>query len=168
MGKEDESWFWHRRLGHTNFDNLVKISRNKVVREMPEITKPTNTTCKQCQHGKQTCMNFKTKEHSTTSFLELVHTDLCGPTRSKGFQGEQYFMLFTDDYTKMIWMCLLNKKSEAFNHFNRFKEQIENEPDMKIKCLRSDNGGEFTSNEFNNYCHEHGIRREFSTARTPQ
>lgn len=39
---------------------------------------------------------------------------------------------------------------------------------MKIKCLRSDNGGEFTSNEFNNYCHEHGIRRQFSATRTPQ
>eukprot|EP00253_Pinus_taeda_P003625 PITA_03625 len=38
----------------------------------------------------------------------------------------------------------------------------------KIKCLRSDRGGEFTSNEFFDFCEEHGIRREFSTARTPQ
>jgi len=155
-------------MGHINFDNLVKISKTKAVREMPEIIKPTNPTCKQCQHGKQTRMKFKTKEHSTTTFLELLHTDLCGPTRSKGFQGEQYFMLFTDDYTRMTWMCLLNKKSEAFGHFKRFKEQIENESDMKIKCLRSDNGGKFTSNEFNDYCHEHGIKRQFSAARTPQ
>lgn len=101
-------------------------------------------------------------------FLELLHIDLCGLTRSKGFQGEQYFMLFTDDYTIMTWMCLLNKKSKAFGHFKRFKERIENESDMKIKCLRSDNGGEFTSNQFNDYCHEHGIRRQFSATRTPQ
>ena len=53
MGKEDESWLWHRRMGHINSDNLVKISKNKAVKEMPEITKPANTTCKQCQHGKQ-------------------------------------------------------------------------------------------------------------------
>ena len=39
---------------------------------------------------------------------------------------------------------------------------------MNIKYLRSDNGGEFTSNEFNDYCHEHGIKRQFSAARTPQ
>ena len=38
----------------------------------------------------------------------------------------------------------------------------------KIKCLRSDRVGEFTSNEFFDFCEEHGIRREFSTARTPQ
>ena len=113
-------------------------------------------------------MKFKTKEHSTTTFLELIHTDLCGPTRLKGFQGEQYFMMFIDDYTRMMWACLLNKKSKAFGHFKRFKEQIENESDLKVKCLRSDNGGEFISNEFNDYCHEQGIKRQYLTTRTPQ
>lgn len=39
---------------------------------------------------------------------------------------------------------------------------------MKIKCLRSDQGGEFTSGEFNNFCEKHGIRRQFSAPRTPQ
>lgn len=124
--------------------------------------------CKQCHHGKQTRMKFKTKDHSTTTFLELVHTNLCGPTRLKGFQGEQYFMLLTDDYTRMTWVCLLNKKFEALCHFKRFKEQIEKESDLKIKCLRLDNGVEFISNEFNNYCHEQGIKRQFSATRTPQ
>jgi transposase InsO family protein len=38
----------------------------------------------------------------------------------------------------------------------------------KIKCLRSDNGGEFTSKEFIDFCSEHGIKRQFSVARTPQ
>ena len=42
---------------------------------------------------------------------------------------------------------------------------VENEIDLKIKTLRSDNGGEFTSNEFWNYCEEHGIKRQFSTSR---
>jgi transposase InsO family protein len=45
---------------------------------------------------------------------------------------------------------------------------VENETDLKIKCLRSDNGGEFTSNEFNNFCEDHGIKIQFSAPRTPQ
>jgi transposase InsO family protein len=45
---------------------------------------------------------------------------------------------------------------------------VENEMDSKIKCLRSDNGGEFTSKEFMDYCSNHGIKRQFSIARTPQ
>ena len=45
---------------------------------------------------------------------------------------------------------------------------VENESGMKIKCLRSDNGGEFTSNEFNEFFEGHGIKRKFSAAKTPQ
>ena len=43
LGKEDESWLWHIRMGHMHFNNLVKVSRREAVREMPQITKPTNT-----------------------------------------------------------------------------------------------------------------------------
>ena len=52
LGKENESWIWNRRMGHMNFENLVKISRKEVVTEMYEISKPTNTMCKHCLHGK--------------------------------------------------------------------------------------------------------------------
>jgi transposase InsO family protein len=45
---------------------------------------------------------------------------------------------------------------------------VENEMDLKIKCLRYDNGGEFTSKEFMDYYSIHGIKRKFSVARTPQ
>jgi len=68
----------------------------------------------------------------------------------------------------MVWIGLLKHKDEAFEKFKSFKALEENESDHKIKCLRSDRGGEFTSNEFFDFCEEHGIRREFSTARTPQ
>jgi transposase InsO family protein len=45
---------------------------------------------------------------------------------------------------------------------------VENEMDSKIKCLRYDNGGEFNSNEFMDYNNSHGIKRQFSIAKTPQ
>jgi transposase InsO family protein len=77
-------------------------------------------------------------------------------------------MLLVDDYTRMTAVCFLRKKSEAFENFKIYKEMVENETDSKIKCLRSDNGGEFTSKEFMDFCSEHGIKRKFSTARTPQ
>jgi len=68
----------------------------------------------------------------------------------------------------MAWIGLMKHKDEAFEKFKSFKALVENESDHKIKCLRSDRGGEFTSDEFFDFCEEHGIRREFSTARTPQ
>ena len=48
LGKEDESWRWHKRMRHIHFDNLFKISKNQVVREMSEITNLTNVICKHC------------------------------------------------------------------------------------------------------------------------
>jgi hypothetical protein len=147
---------------------LSKSTKEKQVIEIPQIMKPTNTLCKHCQQGKQTKTRFKSKEYSTTRPLEIVHTDLVGPTTTKGLKGEKYFMLLVDDYTRMTAVCFLKNKSKAFENFKIYKEMVENEMDSRIKCLRSDNGGEFTSKEFMDYCRSHGIKRQFSVARTPQ
>jgi transposase InsO family protein len=97
-----------------------------------------------------------------------VHTDLVGTTTTKGLKGERYFMLLVDDYTRMFAACFLKNKLEAFKNFKIYKEMVENEMDSRIKCLRSDNGGEFTSKEFIDYCNSYGIKRKFSVAMTPQ
>ena len=89
LGKEDERRIWHRRMGHMHFDNLFKVSKREAIREMPYITKPTNTLCKHCQQGKQTKTRFKSKEYSTTKSLEIVHIDLVRPTKTKGLKCER-------------------------------------------------------------------------------
>lgn len=77
-------------------------------------------------------------------------------------------MLLIDGYTRMTWVAFLKYKSKDFDKFKAFKALVENEIGLKIKCLRSDNGEEFTSDEFDEFCKKHGIRRYFSVARTPQ
>ena len=52
--------------------------------------------------------------------------------------------------------------------FKAFKSLIENEANIKIKCLSLNNGGEFTSNEFSEFFETHGIKRQFSAPKTPQ
>jgi hypothetical protein len=168
LGKEDESWIWHNRMGHLHFDNLVKVNKREAVREMPQITKPTNTLCKHCQQGKKTKNGFKSKEYSTTKPLEIVHTNLVGPTTTKGLKCERYFMLLVDDYTRMIAVFFLKNKLEAFEKFKLYMEMVENEMDSRIKCLILDNGGKFTSKEFMDYCSNHGIKRQFFVTRTAQ
>lgn len=168
MSHIDENWLWHKRFGHVNFDNIVRISKHKNVRGLPLISKPTNTVCSECIKGKQAKSSFKTKEFLSSRALELVHTDLCGPTKTRSLNGEKYFMLFVDDYTRMVWVTFLRHKSEAFERFKVFRKRVERETDLKIKCLRSDKGGEFTSQDFVEYCEKHGIKRQYSAARTPQ
>jgi hypothetical protein len=108
--------------------------------------------CKHCQHGKQTRTEFRINEYSTTKPLEIVHTDLCRLMRTKRMNGEHYFMLVIDDYKIMTGVCFLKKMSKAFKCFRIFKEMDENESDLKIKCLRLENGGEFMSKEFKDLC----------------
>jgi len=60
----------------------------------------------------------------------------------------------------------LERISKDFNKFNYFKELVENKIDLKIKCLRFDRGRKFISKEFDDFCVEHGIRRQYSIART--
>jgi hypothetical protein len=129
LGKEDESWIWHRRMGHIHFDNLLKVNKREAVREMPQNTKPINTLCKNCQQGKQTKTMFKSKEYSTTRPLEIVHIDLVGPTPTNILKCERYFMLLVDDYTRMTAVLFLKNKSETFENFKIYKEMVENEMD---------------------------------------
>ena len=109
------------------------------------MCKPNQVVCGPCQHGKKTKTSHKTKELSTSKPLEIIHVDLCGPTRTLALQGERYFALFVDDYTRMMWIYFIKYKSESFECFNNLKALIENEKDSKIKWLRMDRGGEFTS-----------------------
>lgn len=57
--------------------------------------------------------------------MELVHIDLCGPTRTQSINGEKYFMLFIDDYTRMVWVTFLKHKSEAFEKFKISRKIVE-------------------------------------------
>lgn len=69
-------------------------------------------------------------------------------------------MFLIDDFSRRTWVTFLKEKSEALEKFKVFKVLVENGKDLKIKCLRSDNGGEFTSNEFVSFCEKNGIKRQ--------
>jgi transposase InsO family protein len=77
-------------------------------------------------------------------------------------------MLLVDDYPRMIVVYFLKNNLEAFENFKIYKEMVENEMDSRIKCLRYDNEGEFTSKKFMDYCSSHRIKRKLFIARTPQ
>ena len=77
-------------------------------------------------------------------------------------------MLVIDDYSRLTWVSFLKEKSEAFAKFKVFKALNENKSGRKIKAIRSDRGGEFSSRHFKDFCDEQGIRREYTISGTPQ
>ena len=145
---------------------MIKINQTQAVIGLPKISKPTNNICKSCQLSKQTRTNFKTKEHSTSKPIDLIHTNLCGLSRTQTLQNERYFMFFINDFTRMVWVTFLKEKSEAFDKFRIFKPLAENESENKIKCLCSYNGGEFTSNS-TTFVKNMGLRDNFLLQELP-
>jgi transposase InsO family protein len=88
------------------------------------------------------------------------------PTSS--ISGYVYYVSFIDDYSRKTWIYFLKSKDEVFSKFKEFKALIENLSERKIKILRSDNGGEYTSKEFVSFCRDVGIKRELTTPYNPQ
>jgi transposase InsO family protein len=87
---------------------------------------------------------------------------------SSSIRGYVYYVSFIDDYSRKTWIYFLKTKDEVFNKFKEFKALIANLSERKIKILWSDNGGEYTSREFVNFCKYVGIRRELTTLYNPQ
>ena len=77
------------------------------------------------------------------------------------------FLTFIDDYSRKTWVYFLKRKSEVFDIFKEFKILVERQSGHYIKVLRSDQGGEFTSDLFEKFCKEHGIIHQLSPPYTP-
>jgi len=80
----------------------------------------------------------------------------------ESMSGCLYYLIFIDDYSRKTWIFPLKTKGEVFSKFREFKAQVENLSGRKIKTLRSDNGGEYTSGDFTDFCKEAGIKREYT------
>jgi transposase InsO family protein len=82
--------------------------------------------------------------------------------------GASYFVTFIDDATRKVWAYLTRTKDRVFTIFKDWLAMVENQTDRKQKSLRSNNGGEYKSNEFVQFNRERGIRREFTTPHSPK
>ncbi|KAK9076273.1 hypothetical protein SSX86_004606 [Deinandra increscens subsp. villosa] len=165
---EEESWVWHARLGHVNFQVLEMMGRKGYVEGMPALSHPKQV-CEGCLVGKQTRQSFPIEaQWRASSPLELVHADICGPITPVSNGGNRYFMLIVDDFSRYMWVYMIKTKDEAFNCFKSFKSRVEKETKYKVRMLRTDRGGEFNSFVFKKYCEDAGIRRQTTAPYTPQ
>ena len=119
-----------------------------MVVDMPSVHENI-TVCDLCQFEKLSQMPFPVNQAwKANKKLQLVHTDVCGPMSVASYSESKYFFLFIDDYTRFCWVYFLQQKSEVFTIFQTFKVAVENHSAKLIKILRSDNGTEYTSHEF--------------------
>lgn len=92
--------------------------------------------------------------------------DLIGPFQVKSLGSHSYALTFIDDYNIITSLYFLKNKLDCFKKFVHFKYLVENQIDYKIKMLIFDNGGEYISNEFHEFCSNVGIKCQFSISYT--
>ena len=73
-----------------------------------------------------------------------------------------------DDYSRKVWPYFLKHMYDAFDAFKDWKVMVERQTERKVKLLRTDNGMEFCSKAFGNYCRKLGIVRHYTIPYTPQ
>jgi hypothetical protein len=107
--------------------------------------------------------SFRAKER-----LELVHEDLCGPVTLATPGGRCYFLLLIVDLSRYMWVVVLGSKEEATDAIRGTQAAAEAECSPKLRVLRTDNSGEFTTVEFPSYYTDEGVQHHYSTSYSPQ
>lgn len=163
------SEIWHRRLGHINSKDLNTM-RNGAVEGISYIDKAEidKSNCITCCEGKQARLPFSHKGKRCENVLEIVHADLCGPMEQVSLGQARYFLLFVEDYSRMAFVYFLKAKNQALKYFKEFKVLVETQTGKKLKTLRTDNGGEFCSAEFEDYLKKNGIVHQTTNPYTPE
>ncbi|CAJ2645756.1 unnamed protein product [Trifolium pratense] len=156
---------WHRRLSHISEKGLNVLAKKDV---LPGLKNADLEKCSHCMTGKQTRVSFKKHPPSRKSeLLQLVHSDVCGPLKVKSFSGALYFFTFIDDCSRKLWVYAIKTKDQVLEKFKEFHALVERQSGKKLKCVRSDNGGEYCG-LFDVYCKQQGIAHEKTPPKTPQ
>ena len=131
---------WHHRLGHPSFSILRSfLLANKIMSNVPVDYK---LHCNACACNKSHKLPFGASSLTSTQPLQLIYTDVWGPTISS-IDGFRFYVIFVDHYTKYIWLYPIKQKSDVKSIFQNFKLVVEKFFQLPIISVYSDNGGEF-------------------------
>ena len=97
---------------------MVKIRKFKKVRGIPNLKKPYVGLCKNFQIGKMGKTSFKSKNYQSKDILEILHIDLCRPIGVESYTRKKFFILFVDDYSRMMIVMYLREKQRHLKSSN--------------------------------------------------
>ena len=159
---------WHQRYGHLSESSLKKLVKENLVEGFTYNPSKDLSFCEPCAKAKHHRAKFKDSGKRCSDILGLVHSDVCGKVNTKSLGGAQYFLTFIHDKTRYTWVYFLKTKDEVFSKFLEWKAKVEKSLGKEVKVLRTDNGGEYTSRDFEAYMKKEGIRHEVTIPKTPE
>ncbi|KAJ9563088.1 hypothetical protein OSB04_008248 [Centaurea solstitialis] len=166
---KEDSWLWHRRLCHQNFKDMNKMVSKNLVKGLTETRLSKDTLCPACEQGKMTRSSHPPRmDTNTKSPLDMIHMDLCGPTRTESLARKKYMLVLVDEFSRFTWLEFLRAKSDAADRIIAFIKRIQVLLGRRVKKLRSDKGTEFRNAKLQSFLEDVGISHNFSAVPTPQ
>ena len=152
-------------FGHMSEKGLSILHKEDL---LPGLRSSKLEFCEHCVFGKHKRSAFGVGVHSSKEVLEYIHSDVWGKSPTPSHSRKEYYVSFIDDYSRYVWIYFMHEKSEVFTIFKKWRAQVETQTSKKVRFLRTDNGGEYTSSEFKEYCEKEGITRHLTTVYTPE
>nr|GEY74993.1 retrovirus-related Pol polyprotein from transposon TNT 1-94 [Tanacetum cinerariifolium] len=137
VASSSQSWLWHQRLSHLNFDTINNLVKNNLVQGLPKMKFEKDHLCFACEQGKIHRKHHKSKmDFALNKPLYLLHMDLYGPMYVESINGKRYVLVVVDDYSQCTWHVRTDNGTE-FNNKTLAKFFDER--------VRTDNGTEFNN-----------------------
>nr|GFA13212.1 retrovirus-related Pol polyprotein from transposon TNT 1-94 [Tanacetum cinerariifolium] len=156
-----QSWLWHRRLSHLNFDTINLLSKNDIMVGLPKMKFVKDHLCSSCELGKAKRKSFHTKLNpSLKGRLQLLHIDLCGPMRVASINGKRYVLLIVDDYSRYTWTHFLRSKDETPAVLIDFLRLVQRGLQAQVRVIQTDKGTEFLNQTLHAYFAAEGIQHQ--------
>ena len=161
----------HSRFAHASARRLDKLATRCIGFPKPSHirTRIDPSSCDACNAGaaRRRPFNSNTNPHKYTYFGACLSSDLCCPF-PKSLDGYLYILNVVDACTNLLQVYFLRSKSSnevkvcLATFLHEFKSQLPTNPTQPIRW-HTDNGGEFISNDLDEFCTEFAIHRSFST-----
>ena len=160
---------WHRRFGHRNPSAIKQLEEKGLASGILIKDCGIREICECCVKGKMVRTPFpKQSQTKTNAFLDLVHTDLCGPMQTVTPSGKRYTLTIIDDYSRYCTVYFLQYKSEAAKFIKDFVEMTKTQFNKRVKVIRSDRGREYINDDLQQYLKAKGIKMQYTAAYSPQ
>ena len=121
--------------------------------------------CDACFSSKSHRLHYSYSQHQTVKLLEIIHSDLWGPSPVISRTGNRYYVIFVDDFTRYTWLYPLKLKSDVLQSFIDFQHHVERQFNLKIINFQSDWGVEFQA--LNKHFKDQGITHRISCPHSP-
>lgn len=143
---------WHRRLGHSHA-KVLKIILNKF--SFPTLAQENFNFCNSYLSNKAHQQPFVRFTLSSSKRLQMIFSDLWGPSPFLSLDKKLYYCIFVDQYMKYIWLYILKQKSDIKKVFQKFHSLVEKYFNDKILSFYTNGGGKFKS--LDSYLNSNGI-----------